>query len=126
MKIRTLGATAALGLACLTLAGCVDSGPGYVSSGYVYSDSGYYGGYDGGYRDRWRYRDHDRGWDRGPGRSDWHHGGDRPDRGDHNWRGGRSGGDHVGRPDRGPDQGRGAYSGGSPNGPGRVIVPPGN
>jgi hypothetical protein len=81
MKMRIMGAAAAIGLACVTLTGCVDAGPGYVSSGYVYNETPYYGGY----RDHWRYRernwDRDRNWDRRPGRPDWQHANDRPDRG---------------------------------------------
>ncbi len=65
--MKKLFSAATIGLACLTLAGCVSEGPGYgyyEQSYVVYDRPGYV------YRDHYRDHYHRRDWDRDRGRHD--------------------------------------------------------
>lgn len=128
MTSRILSVAAVVGLAGVTLAGCVSEGGTYTEYRYVSRDDGYYWRD----RDRWDHHRPDHGPRPGnpggpgrpgdpgrPGRPDHGHGPGRPDRPDnHNWRNSDRAGPVRGGPDRGERNGLGHPDTG---GAGRIL-----
>ena len=108
MTIKSLVLAGLIGVAGLSLAGCVDGGGYYVDNGYYATGGGFYGGYPdhGFYRSR-VYYDHRRNWRDHRVHGSWNNRG----HSSHGWRGGHD--YHRGRPDT---------HGGGHRGPGRVYV----
>lgn len=122
--MRVLKFAAAIGLAGLSLAGCVEGGTYYSGYGGGYGSyyDGYGYGYDGGYRNVRRYDNYPyRRWDGGydGGGQDWH----RDRRPDGNWQGQRPDRNQQGsRPNYNQSQNRPQPSGqpGPQNNPPRI------